>query len=328
MQQLIYATREDPLTRQVTENVGLMQPLESPYNLFLNLEQLFSPLTRQVYFFIYSFGARKIILWGTYDKSTHEFRVDSACRYRGAQLEEITRYWTQHGYTHIGNITVDRITDAMLNYIEGKQIQATDYIQKRYLLAYLKEDISEEEYRLRYGDLPPLPEDWYDRLEYTVNLEGELLNYEHLNPQAYSLTSGEPFSAFARSQRISYSEYVQRKYLLAYLRGRISEADYEERYGSLPKLPHDLMQYIEALEEELHKYEQTINRVDLSPNLPRNLRGEVIFITNLFKEAVGRGAINTPEYEASLDYCPTLEDCELAPYGECNVYFHAEPEVR
>lgn len=319
MQSLIYATVEDPTTQQRSENVGLVQPLESPFNLFLNLNQLRDPYTENVSFFIYSIGARKIIMWGVWNKSTEQFTIDSGCRYRGPQLYGITMYWIKNGYSYVGNTVRNRPQEIVSEQLHGPRVQNEEYIRKRYLLAYLLGEIDEYQYSNKFGQLPPLPDDDYDRLELATDLQVELKKYER-GPRQIESTDDGLFPEFSRSQMMSYPEYVQAKTLLAYLQGRITAQQYRSQYGFLPLEEVDR----EQLEDRVRQYERSINRLDLPQNLPSDLVTQVKYITDRFAYTVSRGNFN----DESLDSCPSLDECNVTPNETCNVYWHTVQDFR
>lgn len=314
MQDLIFATIEDPLTRQITENIGIVQPLESPFNLFLNLNQLTDPYQETVDFFIYSIGAQKIILWGQYNKTTEEFRIDDSCRYKGPQLYEITMHWIKNGYTYVGNTVRNRPQEIISKELAGERMSSDEYIRKRYLLAYLQGEVSEEDYLRRFGQLPLLPEDDYLLLDYMADLESELKEYEKATLTPVTVTEG-PFQQFGRGQMMTYSEYVQKKLLLAYLLGRIPKTIYLSRYEFLPLTEID----VEALQDQLGRYERMINRTDLNYNVSRDL---VEDITNKFAYQVAR------QTYSNLNFCPTLQECRSSFNEGCGVYYNTRYDLR
>ena len=185
-----------------------------------------------------------------------------------------------------------------------------EYVQKKYLLAYLQGRIDEEEYTERFGPLPPLPDYDYGLMETETDLELELKSYER--------------GAVVPGPMMTYSEYVQRKLLLAYLLGRISEEKYLERYGFLPIEEID----VEDLQDELSQYEKIINRLDLNEKLPRDLREAIQSITQKFAYQVARGKFSTQQYETGLTYCPTLQECESHSTENCSVYFYNRLDLR
>lgn len=208
MQSLVYALPERE-TAQKNVNIGIIQPLESPFNLFLNLHQLVDPDKRFVYFFIYSIGARKVILWGVYDKHGQDFHIDNACRYRTDQLYGATMHWIKLGYNYVGNTVLNRPEALISKYskegmsleeyqqkrglisqgegplaglasrsLDRPKMDYPEYVQKKYLLALLNGEISEEDYLRKYQQLPDLPEDPYELYEYIFDLEKEIKKYE------------------------------------------------------------------------------------------------------------------------------------------------------
>jgi hypothetical protein len=174
MQALQFAVSED-IHEELS--VGLAQPLTSPYNLFLNLDQLIND--DKVDFFIYSIGAERKILWGVYDKLTRSFQIDSGCEYIPRQLYEITLNWTRFGFKYVGNTVVNRPQKLIQEYL-GKlpDMDYEDYTQLKYLEAYLLGEITEEEYRYQYGSLPLIPEEPNEYYDYFTNLQQTIQQFE------------------------------------------------------------------------------------------------------------------------------------------------------
>jgi hypothetical protein len=182
--QLIFAV-PDPITEAGYQdeidltNVGIVQPLDNPFNIFLNLKQLIEPDDRFVYFFIYSMGKRKIILWGVYDKQLQTFNIDEACRYNPEQLYMTTMNWIKRGYKYIGNTVVNRPLVLMSKYLDEPRMTHDEYSQKKYLLGYLDGKVSLELYENKYGPIEKdLPEEDYEILDFKDELELELKDYE------------------------------------------------------------------------------------------------------------------------------------------------------
>jgi len=174
MQALIFAVPEQT---QDELSVGLVQPLTSPYNLFLNLDQLIT--SDQVDFFVYSIGSQRKILWGRYIKSTDIFQIDSGCEYKPRQLYEITLNWTRSGYTYIGNAVLNRQDKLIQEYLgEDTGMTYEEYTQLKYLAAYMQQEITETEYESVYGPLPDIPEEPEDYYDYLADIQEQIQTFE------------------------------------------------------------------------------------------------------------------------------------------------------
>src|SRR3989337_152650 len=74
-------------------SIGVIHPLEMPYNFFINLNHLMDPDQNLIYFFVTIYGSKKIALWGTYNKRTQEFLFDGGCKYIPWQLSDMIQTW-------------------------------------------------------------------------------------------------------------------------------------------------------------------------------------------------------------------------------------------
>lgn len=183
-QKLVFATQE----AQDQLNLGIIHPFESPFNLFLNFEQLIDYNKRYVYFFVYSIGKRKVMLWGVYDKKKEQFIVDGSCKYKPVQLKEITDKWLKSGYKYVGNTVMDRITPLIEKYTDTAVMDYDDYVDKKRLWRYLNGEIDEKQMIKKYGrnfleNLLPEdinPDDDYIMEEYKFDLGKELAKYEKM----------------------------------------------------------------------------------------------------------------------------------------------------
>ena len=90
-------------------NIGVVTPLTSPYNLFLNVKQISDPESELVYFYVYSFGKKKVILWGVYVKNTEEFIIEGGCKYAVKNLNKYLKEWKKRDYSYIVAYTIGLI---------------------------------------------------------------------------------------------------------------------------------------------------------------------------------------------------------------------------
>ena len=186
MQRLVFAEASDSTLENEELNIGLVRPLASPFNLFLNFDQLINPDKLLVYFFVYSMGERKVVLWGVYDKPNQKFIVDGGCHYKGAQLLEITNRWKDRGYHYAANSVVDRITPTVAGYLGVDMWTYEKYVDMKRLYRYLIGEISDEAMVKQYGDyflyeLVPVGVDLtddYELREFMLSLEAAIASYE------------------------------------------------------------------------------------------------------------------------------------------------------
>jgi len=135
-------------------NIGVITPLTSPYNLFLNVRQIIDPDSEVVYFFVYSFGKKRVVLWGVYLKNEEEFVIEGGCKYAVKDLGRYLKEWKRRDYSYIGNSVYNRIEGAMARELGRERWEYTEYLRYKFILAYYQNLVSEAELRERYPDEP------------------------------------------------------------------------------------------------------------------------------------------------------------------------------
>ncbi len=176
MQQLIFAEVRQPIQ---SLNVGLTHQLDSPFNLFVNLEQLLDPTQRYIHLFIYSMGKKMIAGWGLYDREEKTFELDGYCKYLLPQLYPMTLYWRRQNYRYAGNTVTDRPSRLIAKEFNVPVFEYEEYRKWKYLLAWFNRQITEAELERVYpGSLEALPDDPIDLYEYMEDLEIKVKNYE------------------------------------------------------------------------------------------------------------------------------------------------------
>ena len=290
MQALVFAQPE-LAQQQSQENIslGIIQPLNFPYNLFLNLSNLTDPDSRFVYFFVYILGAKRIVMYGVYDKNTQTFSIDGACRYAPSQLATMVQEWKQHGNNYVANSVVNRpplaalrrqfeaqgftftgtgvTTSAFGGTPSGQTITSqAEYVKDKYILGYYDNRISQEELDERYPGL----------------LEAFIQQFEAATHPSMLM------------------------------------GDYDFK----------LTEYLADLSDQVRDYERNLNRTDLDryllPTLGQSIQEVVAKITQRFYDAVKTGQFETSTYYTALESCPDLQACEINPDAACSVYFYGD----
>jgi hypothetical protein len=292
MQTLIWAEPElAQQQNQINLSLGIVQPLQFPYNLFLNFSNLIDPDSRFVYFFVYELGAKRIVFWGIYDKVDQTFSIDGACRYAPAQLAMMVRNWKEHNVNYVANSVMIRqpLKSLMKTFQEhgfqftGRQVTnlpserytnlATEpiqtyaaYLEAKFILGYYDNKISETELETRY---PGLHDEFIQQFE---------------NKTHPSIVVG----------------------------------DYDWK----------LAEYLADLRDEVRLYEEGINRTDLDqyllPKVEHDIQATVAKITQRFYEAIKTGQFETETYYRALSRCPDLQACQVNAETECSVYFYGD----
>lgn len=134
--------------------IGIIRPLEFPFLIYINIEQLIDPEIDLVYFFVYSMGAKKMVAWGTYDKRTSQFEIDGSCRYNVRELSNMIRTWRENNFNYLGNAVKDRFTDLISSYLGQSTLSYDQYLEYKFLLAFFQNKISQTLLQSKYPDQP------------------------------------------------------------------------------------------------------------------------------------------------------------------------------
>jgi len=169
-------------------NIGIIRPLQSPFNLFLNFEQLINPDARYIYYFVHTLGQKRIVMWGVYDKSDKMFIIESGCRFNPNQLLEMTNKWKENGYKYTSNSVYDQITPTLSKYLDVEMWTYDEYVDNKRFLRYLTGELSHDEMAAKYGEdffyhFMPTKVDYTDEFElqeFILNLQMEVQKYEKL----------------------------------------------------------------------------------------------------------------------------------------------------
>lgn len=180
MQQQLLLKREQEKSAQQENFLGLVSSLSDPFNLFLRLNELENPDVDLVYFFVYSLGRKKIMIWGTYSKSEEDFHIEAACRYKVSQLMKIQHHWQDNRFQYVANAALDRIRPTLQGTLDlPLTMSEEEYLKKKTFLAYKRGKITRAQLDDRLG--PGYPEGLYDRIVLEL-IEKDKLDAEVTDP--------------------------------------------------------------------------------------------------------------------------------------------------
>ena len=272
--QIVYdKPKKDLDLKDMELNIGVITPLTSPYNLFLNVRQIVDPDSEAVYFFIYSFGKKKVVLWGVYLKNEEEFVIEGGCKYAVKNLNKYLKEWKSRDYSYIGNSVYDRITGTIARELGQRRWEYTDYLRYKFVLAYYQNLISEDELKEKYSEEPYI-----------------------------------------------FLDEVYEKYKL------------DELIDSEDEINEVLNEELISLEKEIREYEANINRTDLNRqtmfSLPKSVRDEIKYITELFYRAIKLGYYTEGAYYTNLEKCPSVQEC-AENYNSlgCEVVYYGDNDL-
>jgi hypothetical protein len=124
--------------------VGVKISLNDPYNLFFRTSDI-SRQAQLIYFYAYSLGKKKIVMWGVYDRPTNEFLVDNSCLYHPNNLKSILDTWKTNAYDFISSSGKDNISSRMTKYgtFKDSKVKLAQSLYgdfKQYFMAKLARD--------------------------------------------------------------------------------------------------------------------------------------------------------------------------------------------
>lgn len=181
--------------KQLDQYVGIIVEITDPLNLFLRIDDLNDRRRRYIYYYIYSIGKTKVVIWGVYDRRMGRFYVDSKCKYKSTQLITMIKQWKSNGYDYILNSVKDRFS-TKLNKMIGLSVPEiksrkhyrtlkiiTEYIDpfskldKNILLHELSQDDIDGIYSdIEYTYGPDYSQD--DMLDFIDKLRDDIKKYE------------------------------------------------------------------------------------------------------------------------------------------------------
>ena len=119
--------------------VSLKTSLGDPFNVFLRVKDI-QDKSDIIYFYAYSLGKKKVIIWGIYDQKDNEFLIDDACKYQANDLKGILDTWKNHDYNFFFSGVKDRIKSSVLQnllFVDRKSDVALFTKFKEYFLVKL-----------------------------------------------------------------------------------------------------------------------------------------------------------------------------------------------
>lgn len=271
--------------------IGVVEPLETPYLLFINLDYIKKKLAGDqvdIPFFAYIYGigrsrmnptdgsipAVPIVIWGVFTSQTSPgkagFRIEYAdqCRYKTQYLSMIVKSLVEGGYTNVGAMVIDRITvkireyvadDALLSRGRGKLGDTVPFLDPSKLATFIT--------RTNYTKIK----------KYLAILDGELVVPED-ETEDYSLAMGELlYSAFG----------VEDSELLDNL---------------------ELEEYYQQIRDDIKKYESSLNMQYIPTRVGDDEVTRLVSELNtLFSKDV---AVQRPHRQQGVEFCPAYDECQ------------------
>lgn len=137
--------------------IGIVNGINSPFNLFINIENINNRDIPYVYFFSYSFGKNRVIIWGIYKKLENEIKIQSMCQFNSWYYTNYIKQWKEVGYEIYTTEFKNKFTNLIKTYV-GKSkpdeiITETDYKAWSYCISYLDNKINEDDLEFLFETL-------------------------------------------------------------------------------------------------------------------------------------------------------------------------------
>ncbi len=203
------ATKNELTQRDVDDLdifVGLHSPLNSPYNIFLRLKDI-ETNSDIIYFYAYSIGKQRAIIWGLYDRTGNQFLIDNACKYSPNDLKIIIDTWKNNKYEFFFTAMRNRVSSRLAQFgIYGdnrnKMITLIENFKKLYLTKLMISGLLSSNGKNING--VPFDENLYNEVLNQVYSAGiEAVNEDNLKPTLEllfdNIESGEDTEAIRKA---------------------------------------------------------------------------------------------------------------------------------
>ena len=152
MQLLQIPTKDSDNLKQEKLDVylGVAHGLTDPFNFFINITDI-KEKSDHVYFFSYSMGKKRVVLWGTYDVFNDEIKIESGCRYDSWKFINYINIWKEMNYQIYDVLFKNKFT-GLINKFSGKLTNPKkinneeDLRAWKYMSAYFDNNISQEDF--------------------------------------------------------------------------------------------------------------------------------------------------------------------------------------
>jgi hypothetical protein len=134
--------------------IGISHGIVDPFNLFINITDI-TEGNELIYFFSYSIGKKRVVVWGTYDRYDDTISVESACRFDSWIWTTYPRLWQDLGYKIYTTITKNKFTSRINRFTRKPKAVNTeaDYKAWNYLIAWYRGNINDDDLKLLFDRL-------------------------------------------------------------------------------------------------------------------------------------------------------------------------------
>ena len=320
--------------------LGMAHGFSDPFNLFINIDDI-EQNRNLIYFFSYSMGKKRTIIWGTYDKNLQDITIQAGCRFDSWKYIDYLNGWKNMDYQIYDTITVNRFVPLINKYTSHtcytrnpREINTiTDYKIWTYILQTVLSQISEYELALLFNRLD------VSDLSYTYNPNSILSDFKNLlvtqtiKDIIPTLTS--QIKIFNKNKLSINNEYDLKAwtYMMAYYNDKITKNEVNFLFSKLPlsELSYDYKHYKNAdsiladfydilgINDFMDDYEiqdiiddavmkisdfemKDLNYID--DRSPKRIKDIIMIITKLFVDRVSRSKYVLASDVNRLESCP------------------------
>jgi hypothetical protein len=352
METLTFATSKafDQIKEEIRDMIGIQIPFRYPFFLFFSIEDLTDPTEDNIYFVGYEMKSPGPAFWGFIDKDNYHITIYGSCIYRTNLLNNIVKQWGRNNLTFTGssikNKQYPRLQYAIDNLDQIYYPNFSDFEEEKYMASYIRGEIEKK-------DLPrDIDENKLKKFLSTFELLDEMGRIQLLKKIDYKNSyvpislDGDKF--FNVPKILVTPDYERYKAFYAFLRGIITEKQFRKLYpweytlDVLDDLMYDFFHYprgkgieedgyfwqnymedkelfLDELLNQIHIYEDQMNRVDTAFQTMKNL-------LDVFFEAIQTKKLKI----IPTENCPAITDCERLSGDidttdkSCMIYYYPE----
>ena len=347
-----------PQFTQIRDNldlyVGFVTPLNSPFNFFVKKEDLKYP-NDIIYFYAYSMGKNKVVIWGVYDPHTEEFLLDNNCKYNVSQMKEIVDNIQNNGYEYKFSASKNRISSSKIMVQLGisrkysREIYdkfKSYFISKIVIYGHIKSKDIQEKYIINLN----LDDTEYMKVINEIISLGSKINidinyssikseypyktiidkYLDINNYILSLMTEEEYrtlkfinyfykNTLDKTNRKELQNYIGGKFIMIWLDDLI-------RAFNIPE--HEENNFIiDFTSLMLNYYENIVNREDIGVIGGRDIitkdESELLkILSNNFDDFITKSIYTKDTYVNELVPCPNKTKCDNIKDGICGLWNH------
>lgn len=150
MQVLELPAHNDNLRQEKLDKyLGIAHGFTDPFNLFINITDI-EENRDLIYFFSYSMGKKKVVVWGVYDKHSDKIDIEAGCQFNSWKYVSYINIWKEMNYQIYTTLFKNKFEEKINKYldkIDAKKINnETDLKAWKYLMAYFDRNISEDDF--------------------------------------------------------------------------------------------------------------------------------------------------------------------------------------